>query len=102
MNIRIKFGRVKLGKGSNVVRASYSGFSSTPVVTAIVEDCLKLGPNVSVRDVSPSGCTFYCYYNGGEELYEGTIAWTAVGYTSEQKVCGCSIPPHKCPPNVYF
>lgn len=102
-HLLIRKGR-KSVSGSHIQRVSFSGFSETPVVTAIIENCKELGPTVSCRNTHAGGTTFYCYYNGGEELKKGaTIAWTAIGLTNEERKCDhCASSPHECPPNVYF
>lgn len=100
MNIRVKYGKAKI-EGKHIVKIKYSGFAEVPSVTATIADTFKLGANVSLRDVTATGATCYCYYNGGEELYDGTIHWIAVGATYEQKICNVHGHKHPCLPNVY-
>ena len=98
---RIRRGKAKIGGDENHVHITYSGFSSVPVVCATVSDTLKNGPCVSLRDIKVSSCEAFAFYNAGHELYEGTIEWVAVGFTSEVRVCVGHHFMHICHPDVY-
>ena len=97
---RVRYGKVKL-IGSNNTKISYSGFSGNPSVNVTVTDTFKNGATAYVRDVTPSGCVVWAYYNGGMELVEGTILWVAVGPTNEVRVCTGPHHYHICHPDVY-
>ena len=92
--LRICRGTVSLG-GSNIVKISYGPFSGTPSVVATVQSN-KNGPNVCIKSKSAGGATLAAFYNGGLMLTSGTIDWVAVGPTTEDRKCGCSVPPHSC------
>lgn len=100
---RIRHGKEPILPYTHIIPIKYNGFSGVPTVVCTIEDTWKLGAQVSVRDVTPTGFTAYCFYNGGEELYEGIINWIAIGPTTEVRTCTHVHPggTHICGPDIY-
>ena len=94
MATRIQHGSITL-RGSNKVSISYSGFSSTPSVTATVMST-KNGATVRIDSVGAGGATLQAFYNGGLRLTSGTIYWIAIGPTGYSGFCGCGVGGHTC------
>lgn len=100
---RIKYGKIPLPGNKHIITIRYSGFSAPPSVTCTIQDTYKLGATAMLRNVTATQATCFCFYNGGEELYDGIVNWIAVGPTNEVRTCTHLHPggTHVCHPDVY-